>query len=103
MPRVPVADNTAQAEDLIYRNLWKHIRKDLPKGTRRKEDEGGDPSLPKELQGALHSLYSHYEKTYNLWEEARMSGATDTHAAGVYHRLQQYAHIQNPVRLRGRL
>ncbi|GAK60595.1 type III restriction-modification enzyme, R/helicase subunit [Candidatus Vecturithrix granuli] len=77
VPRVPVADNTAQAEDLIYRNLWKHIRKDIPKGTRRKEDEGSEPTLPKELQGALHSLYSHYEKTYKLWEQARLSGATD--------------------------
>ncbi len=37
------------------------------------------PKLPKELQGALHSLYGNYEKYYRQWEkneEARTHGQT---------------------------
>ena len=34
-----------------------------------KDDEPVEPVLPKELQGALHSLYSHYEKSYQQWPE----------------------------------
>ena len=40
---------------------------------------GGEPKLPAELQGALHSLYSNYEKYYRLWEnnsEAQAKGIT---------------------------
>jgi type III restriction enzyme len=40
---------------------------------------GGEPKLPAELQGALHSLYSNYEKYYAFWEqnaEARARGIT---------------------------
>lgn len=76
VPRVPVADDTAQAEDLMYRALWKYIRKDIPKGTRGKGDAGSDPVLPKELQGALHSLYSNYANAYRRWETARNAHET---------------------------
>ncbi len=68
VPRVPVADNTDQAENPTYRNLWAHIGKDMPKGRGGKEDGQREPVLPKELQGALHSLYSHYEKAYQQWQ-----------------------------------
>ena len=33
-----------------------------------KDDGQREPVLPKELQGALHSLYSHYEKAYQQWQ-----------------------------------
>ena len=69
VPRVPVAQNNDLAEGLTYRNLWNHIRKDMPKGRGSKTDRVAEPVLPKELQGALHSLYSHYEKAYQLWQE----------------------------------
>ena len=39
----------------------------------------GEPKLPAELQGALHSLYGNYEKYYRLWEkneEAKDKGLT---------------------------
>ena len=53
----------------MYRILWEHIGKKMPKG------RGGgsrlDPlSLPTELQTALEALYGHYEKTFRLWETA---------------------------------
>ena len=31
LPRVPVSDNLAPSETVVYRNLWKHIGKPLPK------------------------------------------------------------------------
>ena len=62
-----------------YRDLWLRIREDLPKKGRKTDALGGEPKLPAELQGALHSLYSNYEKYYRLWEqnaEARAKGIT---------------------------
>lgn len=69
VPRVPVADNTGQGENPTYRNLWAHVGKDMPKGRASKSEKPQEPTLPKELQGALHSLYSHYEKAYQQWQE----------------------------------
>jgi type III restriction enzyme len=69
VPRVPVADNTDQGENPTYRNLWASIGKDMPKGRASKSEKPQEPALPKELQGALHSLYSHYEKAYQQWQE----------------------------------
>ena len=31
LPRVPVTDNLVQTDTVVYRDLWKHIGKDLPK------------------------------------------------------------------------
>ena len=69
LPRVPVVDNVPTNEIPMYRILWEHIGKKMPKG------RGGgsqlDPlSLPAELQTALEALYGHYEKTFRLWEDA---------------------------------
>ncbi|MCP5279337.1 MAG: DEAD/DEAH box helicase family protein [Thiobacillus sp.] len=70
LPRVPVADNIPGAEVPVFRNLWDHIRKDMPKKGRGKA-EGLDPlKLPTRLQTALEALYGHYKKTYDLWEQA---------------------------------
>jgi type III restriction enzyme len=93
IPRVPIDDNAMTGTTVTYRDLWVRIRDALPKKGRRKragdghdgEDAGDDassvlgPKLPAELQGALHSLYGHYEKAYRVWEssdEARYSGWT---------------------------
>ncbi len=70
LPRVPVADNIPGAEVPVFRKLWEHIRKDMPKKGRGKT-EGLDPlKLPTRLQTALEALYGHYKKTYDLWEQA---------------------------------
>jgi len=69
LPRVPVADNIPGGEMPMFRNLWEHIRKDMPKKGRGKA-AGLDPlKLPTRLQTALEALYGHYEKTYHLWKE----------------------------------
>ncbi|NLX23807.1 MAG: DEAD/DEAH box helicase family protein [Phycisphaerae bacterium] len=69
VPRVPVADDSMTGEQPTYRDLWLRIREDLPRKGRKTEAVSGEPKLPAELQGALHSLYSNYEKYYRLWEQ----------------------------------
>jgi len=72
LPRVPVAQNLPGAtnDDLpIFRNLWEHIRKDMPKKGRGKGGKLDPLALPIKLQTALEALYGHYAETFRLWEE----------------------------------
>ena len=65
LPRVPVADNIPGEDVPIFRDLWKHIGKDMPK----KGKLTGDPlAIPDKLKTALHALYKHYAETYEQWE-----------------------------------
>jgi type III restriction enzyme len=70
LPRVPVADNIPGADMPMFRNLWEHIGKKMPKKGRGKGNTLDPLSLPPQLQTALEALYGHYEKTYHLWEKA---------------------------------
>jgi len=70
LPRVPIADNIPGEEMPIYRELWKHIAKKMPKKGRGKSKQLDPLSLPTELKTALEALYGHYKKTYDLWQEA---------------------------------
>ncbi len=79
VPRVPVSDDSMTGGQPTYRDLWLRIREDLPRKGRKTQELGGEPGLPAELQGALHSLYGNYGKYYRLWEnntEARAKGIT---------------------------
>ncbi len=73
LPRVPVSDNIPGAEMPKYRQLWEHIRTQMPKKGRGKAAKLDPLSLPQLLKSALDALYGHYEKTYNLWREAGVS------------------------------
>nr|WP_276553487.1 DEAD/DEAH box helicase family protein [Cupriavidus gilardii] len=70
LPRVPVADNIPNAEMPIYRELWKHIGKRMPKKGRGKASQLDPLAIPVELQTALEALYGHYVKTYEAWKQA---------------------------------
>jgi len=72
LPRVPVADNIPGADMPMFRNLWEHIRDKMPKKGRGKSDGLNPLNLPPQLQTALEALYGHYEKTYALWQEAKI-------------------------------
>jgi len=79
VPRVPVADDSMVGDQPTYRDLWLRIRDDLPKHGRKTESVTGEPVIPAELEGALQSLYSNYEKYFKLWQdnsEARAKGLT---------------------------
>lgn len=70
LPRVPVADNIPGAEMPIYRELWKHIGKKMPKKGRGKGAQLDPLAIPVELQTALEALYGHYVKTFDAWKQA---------------------------------
>jgi type III restriction enzyme len=79
IPRVPVADDAMTGDFPTYRDLWYRIRESLPKKRRGTDAISGPPQLPQELEGALQSLYQHYEKQYREWEqdtEGRANGRT---------------------------
>jgi type III restriction enzyme len=79
VPRVPVSDDSMIGDQPTYRDLWLRIREDLPKKGRKTDALSGEPKLPKELHGALLSLYGNYKKYHRLWQqnaEARASGVT---------------------------
>jgi type III restriction enzyme len=62
LPRVPVADNIPGEEMPMFRDLWAHISKKMPKKGRG-QGNTLDPL----------SLYGHYEKTFNLWHEKKVN------------------------------
>ena len=70
LPRVPVAENIPGNELPVFRNLWEHIRKDMPKKGRGQGEELDPLKLPTRLQTALLALYGHYAKTFELWQES---------------------------------
>jgi type III restriction enzyme len=77
IPRVPVADDSMVGAQPTYRDLWYRVRDDLPKKGRGTEKLSGEPVIPVELEGALHSLYGNYEKYFDKWKadaEARARG-----------------------------
>jgi type III restriction enzyme len=73
LPRVPVADNIPGEEVPIFRNLWEHIRQQMPKKGRGKSVSLDPMKIPEKLQTALEALYGHYEKTFDLWRAAGVS------------------------------
>jgi type III restriction enzyme len=79
IPRVPVADDSMVGEQPTYRDLWHRVRDGLPRKGRAKATLDGEPRLPVELQGAVHSLYGNYEQAFERWhtrEAERPTGAT---------------------------
>ena len=79
VPRVPVADNSMTGEQPTYRDLWLRIRDHLPKKGRKTGAIEGEPKLPAELQGALHSLYDNYRQSFERWQanaDAQARGIT---------------------------
>ena len=67
LPRVPVAENIPGNEMPIFRNLWEHVRQDMPKKGRGTSSQLDPLKLPTRLQTALQALYGHYDKTFQLF------------------------------------
>ena len=68
LPRVPVADNIPGGDMPKFRNLWEHIRTEMPK--KGKGTQLDPLSLPVKLQTALDALYGHYRKEFESWRKA---------------------------------
>ena len=67
LPRVPIADNLPNQDQPMFRDLWKHIGKKMPKSGRGKGGALNPLDLPPQLQTALDALYGHYQKTFEAW------------------------------------
>jgi type III restriction enzyme len=69
VPRIPVDDDAAG--DLVtYLRLWDYVGAVLPKRkTAKLEAEAANWVPPKELEGALHSLYRSYQQRFKSWED----------------------------------
>lgn len=65
VPRTPV-DDDADDDLVTYLRLWEHVGAQLPKRATNSAVKNWLP--PKELEGALRSLYRSYEKSYKHWE-----------------------------------
>ena len=74
VPRVPVSDDAMSNDMPTYRDLWVHIRDELPKKGARTDPVSGEPKLPGPLEGALLSLYYDYKKDFERWEQLRAEG-----------------------------
>ncbi len=72
IPRVPVSDDSMTGEGPMYRDLWLRVRDRLPRKGIKDTPIDGLPVIPKELEGALNSLYQDYERSYNAWGDANM-------------------------------
>jgi type III restriction enzyme len=70
IPRVPISDDSMTGDLPTYRNIWGRIRDYLPKKGRSADVPSGPPKLPVALEGALRSLYGHYEKSYRKWQRS---------------------------------
>ena len=69
LPRVPIMDNVEGGDTPMFRNLWDHVGKKLPKKGRGKSGFDDPQKLPNELLSAIDALYGHYEKTFDQWRE----------------------------------
>lgn len=75
IPFLPESDNTQELSMPVLRNLYDHVRDELPKkGQRKKKSEaaaGGKtlkelpPQLPSLVKGALDQFYNHYVEYFN--------------------------------------
>lgn len=71
LPRVPIAQNLPGDFDMpMFRDLWKHIGKKMPKKGRGKGAQADPEDIPQLLKSALDALYGHYLKTYEAWKQA---------------------------------
>lgn len=75
IPRLPVrADNITKDDEPEFRNLWLHVRDDLPKkGLKTGDYDLSVLVLPAKLEEALLSLYRSYERYHKVYEDRKKS------------------------------
>lgn len=68
VPRTPV-DDDAEGERVTYLHLWEYVGKQLPARRAKNAVLSQEWTPPRELEGALRSLYRSYERSYRHWDE----------------------------------
>lgn len=61
IPFLPENDSTQELDMPKLRNLYEHVRDELPKKGKSKEEYFGDPRLPSLVKNALDQFVSHYK------------------------------------------
>jgi type III restriction enzyme len=87
IPFLPTRDDTQELDLPVLRNLYEHIRDELPKAGRKKQKararaEGKElteepPRLPPKLQAALKQFYEHYQDEYENRRHSAAAAKTD--------------------------
>jgi type III restriction enzyme len=72
IPFLPESDTTQNISEPVLKNLYEHIKDELPKKGKQKQNLSEDPHLPTLLQNALDQFYSHYAKEYARFKEIGM-------------------------------
>ena len=67
VPRVPTRDDVIQANEPIFRHVYKHVRKQLTRRGRRTGGQMAASDLPEQLESALLALYRDYVNTDKEW------------------------------------
>ena len=68
VPRVLTRDDVIQANEPIFRHVYKHVRSDLSRRGRRSGGEMAASDLPPQLEAALMALYRDYVETDKAWD-----------------------------------
>ena len=87
----------------MFRNLWAHIRKDLPKRNVRQQDLTDQRRLPAALEAAIHSLYCQLRAVVRAVGGDGGRARRRDDAAGLHRRLQQHERLEARLRLDRRL
>lgn len=67
VPRIPVDDDVPVEMQPTYLRLWDHVGTQLPKKALRKAESDAEWVMPRELEGAITSLYQSYEARFDHW------------------------------------
>jgi len=64
IPFLPESDTTHAIEMPVLRNLYEHVKDELPKKGKSKQEYFGEPHLPTLIKNALDQFVSHYKKDF---------------------------------------
>ena len=75
IPFLPESDQTHNLDMPVLRDLYSHVKDDLPKKSKASLDPNKHPDIPPLLKNALDQLYSHYEREYKRQKRDKKSQA----------------------------
>ncbi|MCR5888351.1 DEAD/DEAH box helicase family protein [Hymenobacter sp. J193] len=65
IPYLPEGDDTQDLQEAKLRDIYAHVKHELPKRGSRTQKLEGKPELPTLVKTALHQFYEHYEKEFH--------------------------------------
>ena len=65
IPYLPEGDDTQDLQEAKLRDIYSHVKDELPKRGSRTQKLEGPPVLPTLVKTALHQFYEHYEKEFH--------------------------------------